>query len=209
MDVGASGGGVGWWFVVAWERGGGASELQLGEAGPLMPPRRKPDEDRQRSNTPALELVTPIGVELAVPEPGDGWSDATVAEWGAWWRSEIARMIEPESETPIVRRCFDLLDQAARFEAAGREQPLVEGSTGQMVINPLLKHAQALRDEARRDESVLGRGPKRRLDLGIKFGDAARSLDEINRRLNGGSDDGPSPVPQDPRQAIEGRAREA
>ncbi|MEK9723682.1 MAG: hypothetical protein VW405_09400 [Rhodospirillaceae bacterium] len=172
-------------------------------------PSRKPDDERQRTNSPSLELVTPLDVELAVPDPGPDWSEATVAEWRAWWGSEVARLIEPESETPIVRRLFDLLDQAARFEAAGRLEPMVEGSTGQLVINPLLKHAQGLRDEARRDESVLGRGPKRRLDLGIKFGDAARSLDEINRRLNGGSNSGPSPVPQDPRQAIEGRAREA
>lgn len=169
-----------------------------------MPPRRKADEERQRTNTPALELVTPLGVAVAAPEPDEAWSDATVAEWRAWWASDVARLIEPDSEGPIVRRLFDLLDQAARFEAEGRKSPLVEGSTGQMVINPLLKHAQGLRDEARRDESVLGRGPKRRLDLGIKFGDAARSLDDINRRLSA-SNSGPAPAPKDPRQAIEAR----
>lgn len=169
---------------------------------------RVADDRRQGADPPSLELVTPLDAELAVPEPDDGWSEATVAEWQAWWGSEVARLIEPESETPIVRRLFDLLDQAARFEAAGRAEPMVAGSTGQLVINPLLKHAQGLRDEARRDEAVLGRGPKRRLDLGIKFGDAARSLDEINRRMSANSS-GPSSVPQDPRQAIEGRAREA
>lgn len=128
-----------------------------------------------------------------------------MAEWHSWWGSEVARLIEPESETPIVRRLFDLLDQAARFEAAGRLEPMVEGSTGQLVINPLLKHAQGLRDEARRDEAVLGRGPKRRLDLGIKFGDAARSLDDVNRRLGGGNrNDVAADPPDDPRlSAIE------
>lgn len=171
-----------------------------------MPPRRKPDEERQRSNTPSLELVTPLGVELEVPPAGEGWSEATVAEWDAWWASDVARMIDVASEAPIVFRCFDLLDQAARFEAVGRSEPLVEGSTGQMVINPLLKHAQGLRDEARRDEAVLGRGPKRRLDLGIKFGDAARSLDDVNRRLSAANrnDGDTSEPPDDPRlSAIE------
>lgn len=130
-----------------------------------------------------------------------------MAEWHSWWGSEVARLIEPESETPIVRRLFDLLDQAARFEAAGRLEPMVEGSTGQLVINPLLKHAQGLRDEARRDEAVLGRGPKRRLDLGIKFGDAARSLDDVNRRLSGASRNGSgAEPPKDPRlEAIDVR----
>lgn len=170
-----------------------------------MPPRRKAEEDRQRTNTPALELVTPLGVELEAPAAGEGWSGETVAEWDAWWASDVARMIDVASEAPIVFRCFDLLDQAARFEAVGRSEPLVEGSTGQMVINPLLKHAQGLRDEARRDEAVLGRGPKRRLDLGIKFGDAARSLDDVNRRLSAANrNEGASEPPDDPRlSAIE------
>lgn len=171
-----------------------------------MPPRRKPDEERQRTNTPALELVVPLDVRVDIPPAGDGWRDDTVAEWESWWGSEIARMIEADSEAPIVFRMFDLLDQAARFEALGREQPMVEGSTGQAVINPLLKHAQALRDEARRDEAVIGRGPKRRLDLGIKFGDAARSLDDINRRLGRGSNDDDPPA--DPRKpTIEAQAK--
>lgn len=166
---------------------------------------RVADDRRQGADPPTLELVTPFGAELAVPDPDPGWSEATVAEWESWWGSDVARLVDPESETPIVRRLFDVLNQAAEFEAAGRLEPMVAGSTGQLVINPLLKHAQGLRDEARRDESVLGRGPKRRLDLGIKFGDAARSLDDINRRLTGGSDSGPTPAPQDPRKAIEVR----
>lgn len=172
-----------------------------------MPPRRKPEEDRQRSNTPSLELVTPLGAELVVPPAGEGWPEETVAEWDAWWASDVARMIDVASEAPIVFRCFDLLDQAERFEAEGRQEPLVSGSTGQPTINPLLKHAQALRDEARRDEAVLGRGPKRRLDLGIKFGDAARSLDDVNRRLSGASRNGSgAEPPSDPRlEAIDVR----
>ena len=166
---------------------------------------RKPDDQRQGPPPPALELVTPLGVELAVPDPDEAWSASTVEQWRAWWASDVARMIDVASESPIVRRCFDLLDQAAKFEAEGRLQPMVKGSTGQMVINPLLKHAQALRDEARRDEAVLGRGPKRRLDLGIKFGDAARSLDDINRRLSGANRNGvEADPPDDPRlEAIE------
>ena len=152
-----------------------------------MPPRRKTDEERQRTNTPALELVTPLGVELVAPAAGEGWSEATVAEWDAWWASDVARMIDVASEAPIVFRCFDLLDQAARFEEVGRSEPLVEGSTGQMVINPLLKHAQGLRDEARRDEAVLGGGPQPRPGLGRKVRGAAPPPAGPNRRRGGRS----------------------
>jgi hypothetical protein len=171
-------------------------------------PARKPDEERQRTNTPELTLVTPLDVEVAAPDPGAGWLEETVAEWGRWWGSPAAHLIAVDAEGPIVFRLFDLLDQAAKCEALGREETVVEGSTGQPSINPLLKHAQSLRDEARRDEAVLGRGPKRRLDLGIKFGDAAKSIDDLNRRLAGGNK-GPRPTEDPRRAAIEADAKEA
>jgi hypothetical protein len=169
-------------------------------------PARKPDEERQRTNTPELTLVTPLDVEVAAPDPG-----ARVAARGDGGRVGAVVGLAggaPDrrgAEGPIVFRLFDLLDQAAKCEALGREETVVEGSTGQPSINPLLKHAQALRDEARRDEAVLGRGPKRRLDLGIKFGDAAKSLDDLNRRLAGGKQSRPHPAPKTrARAAIEG-----
>lgn len=170
---------------------------------------RKLDSERQRTNTPALADVIPLGVNVIAPEHPEHWLAETVTEWERWWDSPAARLIDPDSETAIVVRMFDVLDQAAGFEAMGRAEPVVSGSTGQATLNPLLKHAQSLRDEARRDEAVLGRGPKRRLDLGVKFGEASKSIDDMNRRLARGNNDSPAPV-EDPRLAAhEATAREA
>lgn len=172
----------------------------------MAKPTRKPADQRQRSNTPEFGLVRG-GASIAIPEPPDSWLPETVRQWNAWWRSDLAQLVVA-GEEPIVLRMFDLLDQAALLEAEGRLQYLVEGSTGQKTLNPLLKHAQTLRAEARADEAVIGRGPKRRLDLGVKFGEAGKSLDDLNRRLARGNDD-PAPT-QDPRlQVVEADSRPA
>lgn len=174
-----------------------------------MPPQRKPDEERQRTNTEDLEQITPDNVEVVAPEPAEHWLAATVIEWWSWWGSPAARYISPESETAIVCRMFDLLDRAAVCEEAAVGCFLVKGSTGQMVINPLLKYAQSLRDEARKDEATLGRGPKHRLSLGVKLGEAKKSLDEHNRRLARGQQQAAAGKRQDPREgAIDTTSKE-
>lgn len=163
------------------------------------PPKKA--QGRQRTNTPEVGLVAVPTDGVAIPERPKSWLKATVTQWDAWWASPMAALIDVASEGAIVLRMFDLLDQAERLEREGRKATLVKGSTGQPSINPLLKHAQALREEARKDEAVLGRGPRRRLDLGVKFGEAARSIDDANRRLATHAVEAP---PDDPRlQAIE------
>lgn len=170
---------------------------------------RKPEDERQRTNTDDLEQVTPDGVDVVAPEPAEHWLAATVIEWWSWWGSPAARYILPESETEIVYRMFDLLDRAARCEQSADGETLVRGSTGQLVINPLLKYAQSLRDEARKDEAVLGRGPKHRLSLGVKLGEAKKSLDEHNRRLARGQQQAAAGKRQDPREgAIDTTSKE-
>lgn len=167
-------------------------------ADPKRTGRRKPPEDRQRRNTADLELIEGGRVEL--PEPADHWLESTVAAYDRYRSSAVSSYLEGAAEQHVVTRYFDLLDEAERLETAGRKKTLVKGSTGQPSLNPLLKHAQALRDEARKDEAVLGIGPKRRLDLGIKVGEAAAGLDELNRRLGAHLDEDADE--EDPRLAV-------
>lgn len=146
--------------------------------------RRKPDESRQRRNSsPDLVAIDGARAAFSPPPAPKKWLTPTKEAYAAYWDSPASAYLEPKSELPILMRMFDLLDEAERLERTGRKQTLVAGSTGQATLNPLLKHAQALREEARKDEAVLGRGPKRRLDLGIKVGEAAASLDALNQRL--------------------------
>jgi hypothetical protein len=51
------------------------------------------------------------------------------------------------------------------------------------VLNPLLKHVAALDGEIRQLEDRFGLTPLARLRLGVTFGEAHRSLADLNRAL--------------------------
>ena len=71
------------------------------------------------------------------------------------------------------------------------------GSKGQLVVNPPHCGAMnALDAEIRQMEDRLGLSPKARLQLGISYGDAARSLGALNEALDGDEDGAEEPDPR-------------
>jgi phage terminase small subunit len=58
-----------------------------------------------------------------------------------------------------------------------------------MVLNPLGKHMATLDSEIRHLEDRLGLTPRARLQLGITYADAHRSLEERNRALQADEND--------------------
>lgn len=74
---------------------------------------------------------------------------------------------------------------------------MTTGSTGQLALHPLYKHVSTLDEKITALEDRFGLTPLARLKLGAQLGDAAKSLDQLNRALT--EDDGED-VP-DPRQA--------
>lgn len=117
------------------------------------------------------------------------------------WSSSLAATWQPETDLPALVRLIQLVDEAERFRRAGRKSPLVEGSQGQPVVNPLLKQRDALLSEIRQLEDRFGLSPAARLKLGVVFADAHRSIEQLNAqiveaaaddddpRLSGGFDD--------------------
>jgi hypothetical protein len=120
------------------------------------------------------------------PAPDRAWLATTAADWTALWASPLAaRVLLPENVRPL-RRLFGLYDQRDRYAAAARRKTLVSGSTGQPMLNPLLRHLPALDAAILALEAKFGLTPHDRLRLGEAFGDAHRSLAElaeVNARL--------------------------
>lgn len=119
----------------------------------------------------------------------------TRTDWAEFWGSEQARLVKA-AHVPALTRLFRLRDQAERFRRAGMKQPLVLGSTGQMVLNPLLKEASDLATKLLPLERDYGLTPKAWVDLGGALGDATRSLADLNDALSDdddGDDDAPDP----------------
>jgi hypothetical protein len=87
------------------------------------------------------------------------------------------------ADHPALLRLFTLLDERERCARAASKQRLIKGSQGQPVLNPLLKQVAALDTEIRQLEDRFGLTPLARLRLGVTFGEAHRSLADLNRAL--------------------------
>ena len=163
-------------------------------------PLPKPADRRQRRNQLKPFCVVPGGLVdrevLLVPA---GLLKATRDEWETFWRSDLARLVQTETDLVALERLFRLRDEERRAVREARKARLVPGSMGQLTLNPLLKYAESLQKEIRALEDRFGMTPKARMALGIAFGEAARSLSDLNQMLE--YDDGDEADEEDPRLA--------
>lgn len=167
-------------------------------------PAPKPADRRQRRNKPTALRVMPAGkLGSKTPAPPTGLLATTRAEWKTFWGSELAQLVEQDTDLPALERLFSYYDEHRRAMKMARKERLVVGSKGQTVLNPLLKYTESLAKEIRALEDRFGLTPKARLTLGITFGEAARSLADLNRSLDTDDDEDEDEDQEDPRsQAV-------
>jgi P27 family predicted phage terminase small subunit len=142
---------------------------------------------------------------LAKPDTPDGLCPEARAQWDAYW-SDAAATVQTPADRGVVLRWVDAVDRYLRTIGEADSQPLVEGSTGQLVENPLYKIAEKALGTIERCEKQLGVGALNRAGLGIAVITEQRSLAEMNARYGGDvGDDDEAPTEEDPRlQVIEG-----
>jgi P27 family predicted phage terminase small subunit len=119
----------------------------------------------------------------------EGLLISTQGLWRKFWKSALAGAMEPESDTGAIVRLFTLYDERERAFRAYRRKRLIEGSQGQMVLNPMARAMSVFDAEIRQLEDRLGLTPRARLQLGIQLGEAAKSLQELNRMLDDDHED--------------------
>lgn len=131
------------------------------------------------------------------------------AQWDAYWE-DAAAQVQTAADRGVVLRWADAVNRYLITLGEADEQPLVAGSTGQMVENPLYKIADRALATIERCEKQLGIGALNRAGLGIAVINEARSLQEMNSRYGGGVDGGdsaPAEAEEDPRfTVIDGEA---
>jgi hypothetical protein len=140
-------------------------------------------------------------------DPPNSVCDEALDAWDLFWQDNQSLLLTPSSRVVLVR-WVEALDRYIRSTAAADLEPLVEGSTGQMVVNPMYKIAdQALRTiEA--CEKQLGIGGLNASTLGLAAISEKRSLADMNARYanprsgGGGGDDDQGPDEDDPRLKV-------
>lgn len=169
-----------------------------------MPAPRKSNRQNPRDTPPELEVLPGgRGQVPDLPRPANELLKATKDGWTSFWTSDLSQYVKSDSDRAALGRLFCLYDERERLYRVYRKQRVTKGSTGQLVMHPAAKEIASLDARIVQLEDRFGLSPMARLKLGVKFGEAVASLDEINRRLESDDD-------EDPRQEfIEVDAREA
>lgn len=174
---------------------------------PKQPDRRQGRGERTSTKRAGVGLVALPGGKVEEPPPPAGLLKITRQDWAAFWASPLGALVVP-ADLPALRRLFTLYDERARAYQGYRKQRLAPGSMGQPALNPLFAAMKAMDAEIRMLEDRFGLSPIARLRLGVALGEAAKSLDELNRSLD--ADDADDESADDPRvRVVESTSRPA
>lgn len=152
-------------------------------------PAPKPAAKRQRRNQRDVGAISvvPTAVASDHPEPQKGLLKAVEQTWFEFWTSETSGLVKP-ADLPALHRLWSLYDERQRCLNSARKGRVVEGSTGQPVLNPLYKHMATLDSQIVALEDRFGLTPMARLKLGVTFGEAHRSLADLNASVEADDD---------------------
>lgn len=152
-----------------------------------MPRTKKPaGQAVDRRNGRRADLAVVEGGKIEAP---DGLSDDARAMWDAYWADPVAS-VQTAVDRGVLLRWVTEYDRYLRLIAEADLAPLVTGSQGQDVANPLYKIADRALAAAERCEKQLGVGALNRSALGIAVMAERRSLADMNARYGGGHADG-------------------
>lgn len=146
-------------------------------------PARKKTPGTQQGHRPkqAMSLLpTPEPKVPAPPAVAGGLLVSTRQAWEAFWRSAPAAATE-DVDLVLAERWILAYDEYRRALNAVRRRRLVEGSTGQPVLNPLATWVASREAAMHKAEAQLGIGTKARIDLGISVGQARLTAEQLNR----------------------------
>lgn len=151
-----------------------------------MPRPKKPagtTVDKRNGQRADLHVATGTEVERFDPPP-DLCGEAVEA-WDAYWADRPSLLLTPSARVVLLR----WVEALNRYLVTTREadlEPVVTGSTGQLVANPLYKIAEQALRTVETCEKQLGIGSLNASSLGLAAIQERRSLADMNARYGGG-----------------------
>ncbi len=140
-----------------------------------------------RSVAPLKELSGGAAVPREqLPAPPEGLDPAAVDYWYGYLGSVVGRsVVNLDTDGPALRRWAACVSQRLKLQPQLDATPLVKGSMGQKVVNPINTLIVNLTREIERLEEHFGMTPLARMRLGIAIGEAADSLAGLTDTLFG------------------------
>ena len=120
---------------------------------------------------------------LPVPRAPVGLLAISRKRWRAYCLSNLARAVDRQVDLPRIEPWIEISDEYEKVYAIFKQTRLVKGSTGQPALNPLSGYIVSLWAELRTAETELGMTPLARQRLGIAYGQARLTAQDLNRIL--------------------------
>lgn len=167
-----------------------------------MPRTKKPaGQAVDRRNGRQADLTVASSAELAKPELPDGLDPEAVRQWDAYWE-DAAATVQTSADRGVLLRWIDAVNRYLKLIGEADLEPLVTGSQGQLVENPLYKIAEKALGTVERAEKQLGIGALNRAGLGIAVITERKSLAEMNSKYGGDGVSADEAPEEDPRLTI-------
>jgi len=141
---------------------------------------KKPVALVQGHRTPLAAPLRALTTTVVAPEPPRGLLKRSRGQWEAFWRSDVAKVVDPAADAQRLERWITYVDEWHRAMAAFRRERFVTGSQGQPVINPLAGYLARLEVSIASAETEFGMGAASRMRLGIATGEAAMTAQRLN-----------------------------
>lgn len=111
----------------------------------------------------------------------DAFLDESLIIWDAYWQDAAAASQAPADRMMAVL-WIEAYDDYQRKKSIADETPIVKGSQGQEVANPMYAVAKDAMQIVMQCAKQLGVGAKNRADLGIALLSEKAALDDVNAR---------------------------
>ena len=160
-------------------------------------PRKPPNAIAgHRAKVPRLPAASSSATAPALPAPGQSDDGDGIPAyprgilkhsreiWVRFWRSELAGKVDRQGGMYRVERWIRYVDELERAWRLYRQARFVPGSMGQTRVNTVWRVIQDCEANIVKAEDQLGMTPLARARLGLTIGEAALTVDELNRRMN-------------------------
>lgn len=155
--------------------------------------RHKPPELLQNARGGRVRSLTVVSQDgRRVPACPKGVAPLTRKVWRSFWSSRPAQAVE-ECDYEQLRWWILCVDERERLREMVTASPLVKGSTGTLMLNPLARRVRELTAVIDRTADQFGMTPYSRFKLNLTYAEAHLKLDDLRRQLGQSSETRPQP----------------
>lgn len=122
------------------------------------------------------------------PTPPPGLRAAGIAAWGQFWRSKVSAAVDLDADRVELDHWVRCVDERERLWDVVEKMPLVRGSHGQLMANPLSRRIRDLTQDIDRISDRFGMNPMARWRLQFTVSEASKSAVDLVKLLTDWND---------------------